>query len=49
MHPRRVALGLLVFTLWLCAPAGAQDRSAEVAQKLQGFDEFMEAASSFRW
>ena len=42
MHSSRVALGLLVFTLWLCPGAGAQDRSAEVAQKLQGFDEFME-------
>src|ERR1041384_6212662 len=37
MHSSRVVLGLLVFTLWLCAPAGAQDRGAEVAQKLKGF------------
>src|SRR5918912_2189167 len=42
MHSSRVVLGLLVFALLFAIPAGAQDRSAEVAQKLQGFDEFME-------
>ncbi|MBV9928314.1 MAG: serine hydrolase [Acidobacteria bacterium] len=42
IHSSKVVLGLLVFALLLCVPAGAQDRSAEVAQKLQGFDEFME-------
>jgi CubicO group peptidase (beta-lactamase class C family) len=42
MHSSRVVSGLLVFVLLLCVPASAQDRGAEVAKKLQGFDEFME-------
>ena len=42
MHSSRVVSGLLVFALLLCVPASAQDKGAEVAKKLQGFDEFME-------
>jgi CubicO group peptidase (beta-lactamase class C family) len=42
MHSSRVASVLLVFVLSLCAPVAAQDKGAEVAKKLQGFDEFME-------
>jgi CubicO group peptidase (beta-lactamase class C family) len=42
MHSSRVASVLLVFVLSLCAPVAAQDEGAEVAKKLQGFDEFME-------
>jgi CubicO group peptidase (beta-lactamase class C family) len=38
----KVAAGLLLFVLCLGTHARAQDRSAEVAQKLQGFDAFME-------
>jgi CubicO group peptidase (beta-lactamase class C family) len=42
MQSSRVLFGLLAFALSLAAPARAQDKSAEVAQKLQGFDAFME-------
>ncbi|HJQ31372.1 MAG TPA: serine hydrolase [Pyrinomonadaceae bacterium] len=38
----RAALGLLAFALLFCAQARAQDRAAEVAKKLEGFDAFME-------
>ncbi|HWW77241.1 MAG TPA: serine hydrolase domain-containing protein, partial [Pyrinomonadaceae bacterium] len=48
-HPRnksprtgRAALGLLTFALLFCTNARAQDRAAEVAKKLEGFDAFME-------
>ena len=42
MRSGTVVVSLLVFALWLGMPVRAQDRSAEVAQKLQGFDAFME-------
>ncbi len=42
MQSSRVVLSLLLFTLSLAAPARAQDRAAEVAKKLEGFDAFME-------
>ncbi|HEX8116837.1 MAG TPA: serine hydrolase, partial [Pyrinomonadaceae bacterium] len=42
MLASRVASGLLFFAFCLGANANAQDRGAEVAQKLQGFDQFME-------
>ena len=35
-------LSLLLFALSLAAPARAQDKSGEVARKLEGFDAFME-------
>jgi CubicO group peptidase (beta-lactamase class C family) len=38
----RVVLSLLLFALSLAAPARAQDKSGEVARKLEGFDAFME-------
>ena len=37
-----VVLSLLLFALSLAAPARAQDKSGEVARKLEGFDAFME-------
>ena len=42
MQSSRVLFGLLLLTLTLAAPARAQDRAAEVAKKLEGFDAFME-------
>jgi CubicO group peptidase (beta-lactamase class C family) len=38
----RVVLSLLLFAFSLAAPARAQDKSGEVARKLEGFDAFME-------
>jgi CubicO group peptidase (beta-lactamase class C family) len=38
----RVVLSLLLFALSIAAPARAQDKSGEVARKLEGFDAFME-------
>ena len=38
----RLGLSLLLFALSLAAPARAQDKSGEVARKLEGFDAFME-------
>src|SRR3954471_14307777 len=42
MQSKRVGLSLLLFALSLAAPARAQDKSAEVAKKLEGFDAFMD-------
>jgi CubicO group peptidase (beta-lactamase class C family) len=38
----RVVFSLLLFALSIAAPARAQDKSGEVARKLEGFDAFME-------
>ena len=38
----KLLAGLAALILWPVAPARAQDRAAEVARKLQGFDAFME-------
>ena len=42
MQSKRVGLSLLLFALSLAASARAQDKSAEVSKKLEGFDAFME-------
>src|SRR6476660_3601021 len=42
MQSIRVGFSLLLFALSFAAPARAQDKSAEVAKKLEGFDAFME-------
>jgi CubicO group peptidase (beta-lactamase class C family) len=42
MQSIRAGLSLLLFALLLAAPARAQDKSAEVAKKLEGFDAFVE-------
>jgi hypothetical protein len=44
-HPRTrlmLTASLLVFALLLRVPVHAQDNSAEIVQKLSGFDAFME-------
>lgn len=44
-HPRKsltLTASLVVFALLLSLPVRAQDKSAEIAQKLSGFDAFME-------
>ena len=42
MQSSRVVWSLLLFALSLATPARAQDKTAEVAKKLEGFDAFME-------
>jgi CubicO group peptidase (beta-lactamase class C family) len=42
MQSSRVLLNLLLLAFSFVAPARAQDKSAEVAKKLEGFDAFME-------
>src|SRR5262245_19293604 len=41
MLSSKFVVGLLILAIWFGIPVHAQDKNADIAQKLQGFDEFM--------